>query len=87
MYQLVKAVWCYDNLSIQNKDLCPDKSFYVETQKNGRARVRVFDGACIKPMLTARCRNLKGADEFVKDFVQNGHYCLIKEQYFNEKDA
>ena len=51
MYTLIKTYKCFGNLSIENGNLCPDKTIYVDSFKNGKSKVTIFDGAVTNPAL------------------------------------
>ena len=73
-----KYYYGYEPLSVQNGCLCPDMSIFVDTQKNGKCRVRMFDGACGKPFRVEKFSDKSLADNFVEEFIAKHKFAKLE---------
>ena len=83
MYTLIKTYKCFGNLSIENGNPCPDKTIYVDSFKNGKSKVTIFDGAVTKPRIIKKFSNVEGADKFIKQITND--YPFVKEYSYDKK--
>ena len=75
-----KTIYCFGNLSVKNGDYCPDESIYLHRQKNGKCKVKIFNGPCEKPYVNRKFDNVENAENFVKSFISQKGYAKV--EYF-----
>ena len=78
MWSCKKYYRGFDNLSVQFGMLCADMTIYIDSQKNGKCRVRMFDGACEKPFEVKKFDCMRYADAFVDEFIERHKFAKLE---------
>ena len=74
---MYKTYRFFGNLSVQNGNLCPDTTIEINYYKNGKKRIRVFDGACEKPIINIRTTDADET-EFIKPYIEScARYSIV----------
>lgn len=78
MWTIVKIKQGYGVLVVQNDRLTPDWSYHLYAQKNGKAKLSVFQGACEKPMVTYKFDNIESAEHKMNELIMIQNFVKVK---------
>lgn len=78
MWSIVKIKQGYGVLAVQNDRLTPDWAYHLYVQKNGKAKLSVFQGACEKPLVTYKFGNIESAGNKMDELIEERDFVKVK---------
>lgn len=78
MWSIVKIKQGYGVLAVQNDRLTPDWAYHLYVQKNGKAKLSVFQGACEKPLVTYKFDSIESAENKMNELIKERDFVKVK---------